>query len=105
MFVYGCVYGGFIGCVIRILPQELPDVEANEWAELSLTFFELQINELVDIALCIADTNESHPKAAEFIVLCMEDLKDVLQQNTVDALTVDTFGRRIDKLCRLALFN
>nr|PNR34456.1 hypothetical protein PHYPA_024273 [Physcomitrium patens] len=59
-----------------------------------------QINELVDIALCIADTNESHPKAAEFIVLCMEDLKDVLQQNTVDALTVDTFGRRIDKLCR-----
>ncbi|XP_024361260.1 probable serine/threonine protein kinase IRE3 [Physcomitrium patens] len=59
-----------------------------------------QINELVDIALCIADTNQNHPKAAEFIISCMEDLNDVLEQNTVDALTVDTFGRRIDKLCR-----
>jgi len=64
----------------------------------------LQINELVDIAMCIADTNQNHPKAGEFIISCMEDLKDVLQQNRVDALTVDTFGRRIDKLCRLAFF-
>ncbi|KAG0607460.1 hypothetical protein M758_8G030600 [Ceratodon purpureus] len=59
-----------------------------------------QITELADIAACIADTNHSHPKAAEYIISCMEDLKDVLQQNKVDALTVDTFGRRIDKLCR-----
>ena len=62
----------------------------------------MQINELVDIAICIADTNPSHPKAADYIVSCMEDLKDVLHQNKVDALTVDTFGRRIDKLCRFA---
>lgn len=64
-----------------------------------------QINELVDIAMCIADTNQNHPKAGEYIISCMEDLKDVLQHNSVDALTVDTFGRRIDKLCRLAIFT
>lgn len=65
-----------------------------------LTILELQIRELSDIATCIADADPSQPQAAEDIVLCMEDLKYVLQQNKVDALTVDTFGRRIDKLCR-----
>jgi len=34
---------------------------------------------------------------------CMEDLKDVLHDNKVQALTVDTFGKRIDKLCRCVL--
>lgn len=62
----------------------------------------MQIHELADIALWIAETNPSHPQAAELIISCMEDLKSLLQLNKVDALTVDTFGRRIDKLCRLA---
>ncbi len=33
----------------------------------------------------------------------MEDLKDVLHHNKVQALMVDTFGKRIDKLARCVL--
>lgn len=65
--------------------------------------FILQIHELADIARYIADTNAGHDRASEDMVFCMEDLKDVLQHNKVEALTVDTFGRRIEKLCRCIL--
>jgi hypothetical protein len=62
-----------------------------------------QINELSDIARCIASTSAGDEKAPEYIMSCMEDLKDVLRANKVQALTVDTFGNRIEKLCRYVL--
>jgi hypothetical protein len=62
-----------------------------------------QINELSDIARCIANMNAGDEKALEYMRSCMEDLKDVLHDNKVQALTVDTFGKRIDKLCRCVL--
>jgi hypothetical protein len=62
-----------------------------------------QINELSDIARCVASTSAGDEKAPEYIMSCMEDLKDVLRANKVQALTVDTFGNRIEKLCRYVL--
>jgi hypothetical protein len=62
-----------------------------------------QINELSDIARCIANMNAGDENALEYMRSCMEDLKDVLHDNKVQALTVDTFGKRIDKLCRCVL--
>ncbi len=62
-----------------------------------------QINELSDIARCIANMNAGDEKALEYMRTCMEDLKDVQHHNKVQALMVDTFGKRIDKLCRCVL--
>ncbi|KAJ7565559.1 hypothetical protein O6H91_02G065300 [Diphasiastrum complanatum] len=59
-----------------------------------------QIDELVDIARCVANTNVADGGAMEYLVSCMQDLQDVLQHRKVEALTVDTFGKRIDKLLR-----
>eukprot|EP01018_Ginkgo_biloba_P034997 Gb_17287 [translate_table: standard] len=59
-----------------------------------------QINELVDIARCVANANTTDEGALEYLVSCLEDLRDVLQHSKSEALTVDTFGRRIEKLLR-----
>jgi serine/threonine protein kinase len=59
-----------------------------------------QINELVDIARCVATANSNDERALEYLVSCLEDLRDVLQHCKAEALTVDTFGRRIERLLR-----
>jgi serine/threonine protein kinase len=59
-----------------------------------------QINELVDIARCVATANSNDEGALEYLVSCLEDLRDVLQHCKAEALTVDTFGRRIERLLR-----
>lgn len=59
-----------------------------------------QINELVDIARCVANANWNDEGALEYLVSCLEDLRDVLQHCKAEALTVDTFGRRIERLLR-----
>lgn len=59
-----------------------------------------QINELVDIARCVANSNWNDEGALEYLVSCLEDLRDVLQHCKAAALTVDTFGRRIERLLR-----
>lgn len=59
-----------------------------------------QINELVDIARCVANANWNDEGALEYLVSCLEDLRDVLQHCKVEALTVDTFGKRIERLLR-----
>lgn len=64
-----------------------------------ITFASMQINELADIARCIANTNAGDGGAAEYLISCLQDLQDALRNNKVVALTVDTFGRRIEKLC------
>lgn len=60
----------------------------------------MQINELVDIARCVANANWNDEGALEYLVSCLEDLRDVLQHCKAEALTVDTFGRRIERLLR-----
>lgn len=62
----------------------------------------LQLNELADIARCIAGAQPKEGGAdngAEYIVSCLHDLQDVLRCNKVEALAVATFGKRIEKLC------
>eukprot|EP00252_Welwitschia_mirabilis_P013012 TRINITY_DN2875_c0_g1_i1.p1 TRINITY_DN2875_c0_g1~~TRINITY_DN2875_c0_g1_i1.p1 ORF type:complete len:1348 (-),score=299.53 TRINITY_DN2875_c0_g1_i1:796-4839(-) len=59
-----------------------------------------QINELVDIARCVAGTNPSKKIASDYLLSCLEDLQDVCQNSKVQALTVDTFGKRIERLLR-----
>ena len=59
--------------------------------------FVMQINELVDIACCVADANWNDG-ALEYLVSCVEDLREVLQHCKVEALTVDTFGRKMERL-------
>lgn len=59
----------------------------------------LQINEIADVARCIASAQviEDGP---EYLMSCLQDLQDVLRCNKVEALTVATFGKRIEKLCK-----
>ncbi|KAJ7522875.1 hypothetical protein O6H91_18G030100 [Diphasiastrum complanatum] len=59
-----------------------------------------QINELADIARCVANKNVSEGDALDYLISCMQDLQDVLQHRKVEARTVDTFGKRIEKLLR-----
>ncbi|KAL2623947.1 hypothetical protein R1flu_008192 [Riccia fluitans] len=60
----------------------------------------IQMSELVDIARCVANSNPADHYSVEYLYSCMQDLTEVLQQNKVLALTVDTFGKRIEKLLR-----
>ena len=59
----------------------------------------LQINELADIARCIANAQVIED-GTEYLMSCLQDLHDVLRCNKVEALTVATFGKRIEKLCK-----
>lgn len=57
-----------------------------------------QINKLVDITRSIANVNTNEDSALEFLLDRLEDLKYAIQDRKVDALVVETFGRRIEKL-------
>ncbi|KAL3505283.1 hypothetical protein ACH5RR_035124 [Cinchona calisaya] len=59
-----------------------------------------QMADLADIARCVASTELSDEGSNEFLLACMEDLQDVLQQSKLRALVVDTFGGRIENLLR-----
>ncbi|XP_022842864.1 probable serine/threonine protein kinase IREH1 [Olea europaea var. sylvestris] len=59
-----------------------------------------QMNELADIARCVANTPLDHDKALSYLLSCLEDLKVVVDRRKFDALTVETFGARIEKLIR-----
>nr|PNR28567.1 hypothetical protein PHYPA_029159 [Physcomitrium patens] len=58
----------------------------------------LQINEIADIARCIAGASPDED-GTEYLLSCLEDVQDILRYNKVEALTVATFGKRIEKLC------
>lgn len=60
----------------------------------------LQMTELMDIAHCVANTNPMEEGVTEYLYACMQDLQDILQRCKVEALVVDTIGRRLDKLLR-----
>uniref|UniRef100_A0A7I4FUW0 non-specific serine/threonine protein kinase n=1 Tax=Physcomitrium patens TaxID=3218 RepID=A0A7I4FUW0_PHYPA len=83
----------------RISQIDLLLSDRNNFSEVDDT---LQLNELADIARCIAGAQPKEGGAdngAEYIVSCLHDLQDVLRCNKVEALAVATFGKRIEKLC------
>lgn len=57
-----------------------------------------QINKLLEIARSIAIVNTNEYSALEYMLDRLEDLKYSIQDRKVDALVVETFGRRIEKL-------
>ncbi|CAA2974568.1 probable serine threonine kinase IREH1 [Olea europaea subsp. europaea] len=59
-----------------------------------------QMNELADIARCVASTLLDHDNSVSYLLSCLEDLKVVTDRRKFDALTVETFGARIEKLIR-----
>jgi len=59
-----------------------------------------QMNELADIARCVANTPLEDDRSLSYLLSCLEDLRLVIDRRKLDALTVETFGARIEKLIR-----
>ncbi|KAI9101590.1 hypothetical protein K1719_023834 [Acacia pycnantha] len=59
-----------------------------------------QMNELADIARCVANTPLDDDRSTPYLLSCLDDLKVVVERRKFDALTVETFGTRIEKLIR-----
>ncbi|KAM5557119.1 putative serine/threonine protein kinase IRE [Rosa sericea] len=57
-----------------------------------------QIHKLLDIAHSVANVSNCDYSALEYMLDRLEDLKYAIQDRKVDALVVETFGRRIEKL-------
>lgn len=57
-----------------------------------------QIGKLLEIAHAVANVNSSDYDALETMLGCLEDLKYAIQDRKFDALVIETFGRRIEKL-------
>ncbi|KAH9763390.1 putative serine/threonine protein kinase IREH1 [Citrus sinensis] len=59
-----------------------------------------QMNELADIARCVATTPLDDDSSIPYLLSFLEDLRVVIDRRKFDALTVETFGARIEKLIR-----
>lgn len=59
---------------------------------------DIQIHKLLSVAQSVANANSSDYSTLECMLEQLEDLKYVIQDRKVDALVVETFGRRIEKL-------
>ncbi|CAI9767266.1 unnamed protein product [Fraxinus pennsylvanica] len=59
-----------------------------------------QMNELADIARCVANTPLDDDRSLSYLLSCIEDSKVITDRRKFDALTVETFGARIEKLIR-----
>ncbi|KAK9914085.1 hypothetical protein M0R45_037883 [Rubus argutus] len=57
-----------------------------------------QIHKLLDISRSVANVSNCDYSALEYMLDRLEDLKYAIQDRKVDALVVETFGRRIEKL-------
>ncbi|KAL4574881.1 hypothetical protein LXL04_021721 [Taraxacum kok-saghyz] len=57
-----------------------------------------QINKLLEISRSVANINTNDYSALEIMLDRLTDLKYAIQDRKVDALVVETFGRRIEKL-------
>ena len=64
------------------------------------SFQTMQMNELADIARCVANTPLVADCSMPYLLSCLEDLRLVIDQRKFDALTIETFGVRIEKLIR-----
>lgn len=61
------------------------------------------MNELADIARCVANAPLDDDCTTSYLLSCLDDLRVVVDRRKFDALTVETFGTRIEKLIRLVL--
>ncbi|XP_021747282.1 probable serine/threonine protein kinase IREH1 [Chenopodium quinoa] len=59
-----------------------------------------QMSELADIARCSANALSEDDRSMNYLLTCLEDLSVVIGRRKFDALTVETFGARIEKLIR-----
>ncbi|KAG4400657.1 hypothetical protein GLYMA_07G103400v4 [Glycine max] len=59
-----------------------------------------QMNELADIARCVANAPLDDDRTTSYLLSCLDDLRVVVDRRKFDALTVETFGTRIEKLIR-----
>ncbi|EPS65315.1 hypothetical protein M569_09463, partial [Genlisea aurea] len=60
-----------------------------------------QMNELADIARCAANAPvDDDDQSLQYLLTCLEDLKNAIEHRKFESLTVDTFGARIEKLIR-----
>ncbi|XP_016203432.1 probable serine/threonine protein kinase IREH1 [Arachis ipaensis] len=59
-----------------------------------------QMNELADIARCVANAPLDDDRSTSYLLSCLDDLRVVVDRRKFDALTVETFGTRIEKLIR-----
>ncbi|KAJ6888253.1 serine/threonine protein kinase IREH1 isoform X1 [Populus alba x Populus x berolinensis] len=59
-----------------------------------------QLNELADIARCVATTPLEDDRSTPYLLTCLGELRVVIERRKFDALTVETFGTRIEKLIR-----
>ncbi|XP_013642173.1 probable serine/threonine protein kinase IRE [Brassica napus] len=57
-----------------------------------------QINKLLEIARSVANVNLCGYSSLDFMIEQLDELKYVIQDRKADALVVETFGRRIEKL-------
>ncbi|GAA0144221.1 non-receptor serine/threonine protein kinase [Lithospermum erythrorhizon] len=57
-----------------------------------------QIHMLLDISRLVASANTQDYNTLEYLLERLDDLKYAIQDRKVDALVVETFGRRIEKL-------
>ncbi|XP_047940245.1 probable serine/threonine protein kinase IRE [Salvia hispanica] len=57
-----------------------------------------QIRKLLDLARSVVNVNKTDYSTLEFMLDKLDDLKYVIHDRKVDALIVETFGRRIEKL-------
>ncbi|KAK4778993.1 hypothetical protein SAY86_006521 [Trapa natans] len=59
-----------------------------------------QMSGLADIARCVANTPLEDDRSTPYLLSCLEDLRVIIDRRKFDALTVETFGARIEKLIR-----
>ncbi|XP_074276662.1 putative serine/threonine protein kinase IREH1 [Silene latifolia] len=59
-----------------------------------------QMVELADIARCSASALSEDDRSINYLLTCLEDLGVVIGRRKFDALTIETFGARIEKLIR-----
>nr|KAJ0202917.1 hypothetical protein LSAT_V11C500242330 [Lactuca sativa] len=57
-----------------------------------------QMNELADIARCAGNTPLDDDRSLSYLLTCFDDLRVMIDRRKFDALTVETFGARIEKL-------
>lgn len=60
----------------------------------------MQMSELADIARCAANAISVDDQSIQLLLSCLEDLRVVIDRRKFDALIVETFGTRIEKLIR-----
>lgn len=72
-------------------------LEQNNAAELEDVH---QMTELVDIARQVAITDVTKEGGSDYLLACMHDLQDILENSRIKALVVDTFGSRIENILR-----